>query len=76
MNTKATFFLFSFCSVFDFYIYFCWLSRSECEKRKAIWDACVAEINEEPDLKEKFDAQMLAAMDLMGQLSRSNRMNP
>ncbi len=42
-------------------------SRSKCEKRKAIWDACVAEIKEDPDEKKEFDVQMLAAMDLMGQ---------
>ncbi len=42
-------------------------SRSECEKRKAIWDACVSEIKENPDQQKSFDTQMLAAMDLFGQ---------
>ncbi len=42
-------------------------SRSECEKRKAIWNACVAEIKQDPGLKKDFDAQMLAVIDTMGQ---------
>jgi hypothetical protein len=42
-------------------------SRSECEKRKTIWDDCVAEINKDPGLKENFDVQMLAVMNQMGQ---------
>ncbi len=29
----------------------------------------MAEINEDPDLKENFEAQMLAAVNLMGQFS-------
>jgi hypothetical protein len=47
-------------------------SRSECEKRKAIWDACVAEINQDPGLKKDFDEQMLAAMNGMGQSTQTN----
>jgi hypothetical protein len=57
---------------FSFFIAFCfcfWQSRSECEKRKAIWDACVLETNEDPDLKEHFDTQMLSMLNLMGQFS-------
>jgi hypothetical protein len=42
-------------------------SRSECYKRKAIWDACVAEIKQDPVLKKDFDTQMLAVMDQIGQ---------
>ncbi len=48
--------------------FFC--SRSECEKRKALWDACVAEINQDPGQKKDFDTQMLAAMDGMGQYAQ------
>ena len=50
------------------YLLLCGLfcSRSECEKRKAIWDACVAEIKQDPGQKKDFDTQMLAAMDLLG----------
>jgi hypothetical protein len=65
METKIA----SFRFVLLFVFVFGKKSRSECEKRKAIWDACVAEINEDPDLKENFDAQMLAAVNLMGQYS-------
>jgi hypothetical protein len=42
-------------------------SRSECEKRKAIWDACAAEIKQDPGQTRDFDTQMLAVMDQMGQ---------
>ena len=42
-------------------------SRSECEKRKAIWDACVADIKQDPGRKKDFDTQMLAVMETMGQ---------
>ncbi len=35
----------------------------------------MAEINENPDLKEKFDAQMLAVTNLIGRLSRPKRIN-
>ncbi len=47
-------------------------SRSECEKRKAIWDTCVAEINQDPGQKIEFDKQMLAAMDGMGQYTQTD----
>ncbi len=48
-------------------------SRSECERRKAIWDACVAEIQQDPGQKRDFDAQMLAVMETIGQCSQTNR---
>jgi hypothetical protein len=41
-------------------------SRSECDKRKIIWDDCVAQIQTDADLKDKFDTQMIAAMDQVG----------
>ncbi len=41
-------------------------SRSECEKRKTMWDACVAEIKQDLDRTKDFDTQMLAVMDQMG----------
>jgi hypothetical protein len=47
-------------------------SRSECEKRKAIWDACVAEIKQDPGQKKVFDTQMLAVMDQMGQYTQTD----
>jgi hypothetical protein len=47
-------------------------SRSECEKRKAIWDACVAEMEEDPAQKKDFDAQMLALMDTIGQYTQTD----
>ncbi len=47
-------------------------SRSECEKRKAIWDACVAEIKEDPGQTKDFDTQMLAIMDSMGQHTQTD----
>ncbi len=47
-------------------------SRSECEKRKAIWDACVAEIKQDPGRKEGFDTQMLALMDTVGQYTQTD----
>jgi hypothetical protein len=40
-------------------------------KRKAIWDACVAEINEDPVLKEDFDKQMLEVAKTMGQSTQT-----
>ena len=52
------------CRVFFPVGSFC--SRSECEKRKAIWDACVAEIEQDPGQKKDFDTQMLAVMDMTG----------
>ncbi len=62
-HTSCRFFPFSVGS-------FC--SRSECEKRKAIWDACVAEIKLDPGLKKDFDAQMLAVMDMTGQYTKTD----
>jgi hypothetical protein len=47
-------------------------SRSECEKRKTIWDACVAEIEQDPGQKKEFDTQMLAAMDTIGQYTQTD----
>jgi hypothetical protein len=47
-------------------------SRSECEKRKAIWDDCVAEIEQDPDQKKDFDTQMLAVMDQIGQYTQAD----
>ncbi len=47
-------------------------SRSECEKRKAIWDACVAEIKQDLSLKKNFDAQMLAVIDGIGQNTQTD----
>jgi hypothetical protein len=46
-------------------------SRSECEKRKAIWDACVAEIDQDPGQKKAFDTQMLAVMNTIGQYTQT-----
>ena len=60
----------SFCYVFLPVGSFC--SRSECEKRKAIWDACVAEIKQDPGRKKDFDTQMLAAMDTVGQYTQND----
>jgi hypothetical protein len=37
--------------------------RSDCERRKAKWDGCMAEIEKDADVKANFDAQMLAVMD-------------
>jgi hypothetical protein len=56
-STSCRFFLFpvgSFCS------------RSECEKRKAIWETCVAEIKQDPGQQKDFDTKMLAVLDQMG----------
>jgi hypothetical protein len=36
----------------------------------------VAEINEDADLKENFDAQMLAVVNLMGPFSLPKRITP
>jgi hypothetical protein len=47
-------------------------SRSECEKGKAIWDACVAEIKQDPGQTKHFDTQMLAVMDQMGQYTQTD----
>jgi hypothetical protein len=57
-------------------VFFCpvgsFCSRSECEKRKAIWGACVAEIKQDPGHKKDFDTQMLAVMDQMGQYTQTH----
>jgi hypothetical protein len=47
-------------------------SQSECEKRKAIWDACAAEIKQDPRLKKDFDTQMLAVMNTAGQYASTD----
>ncbi len=47
-------------------------SRSECEKRKAIWDACVAEIEQDSGRKKDFDTQMLAVTDTLGQYTQTD----
>jgi hypothetical protein len=47
-------------------------SRSECEKRKEMWDACVAEIKQDPDQQKDFDTQMLAVMVHMGQYTQTD----
>ncbi len=60
----------SFCFVFLPVGFF--YSRSECEKRKAIWDACVAEIEQDPGQKKYFDQQMRAVMDQMGQYTQTD----
>ncbi len=53
-----------------FILYFQYdFSRSECEKRKAVWDSCVAEIQADANLKATFDIQMIAAMDQVGGLA-------
>jgi hypothetical protein len=74
MVSASTFLLnivWTFCAVTNKkYSSFC--SRSECEKRKAIWDVCVAEINQNPDLKKDFDMQMLAVVDGIGQNTQTN----
>jgi hypothetical protein len=59
-----------FLSFFFYCGIFC--SRRDCEKRKAIWDACVADIKQDPDQKKDFDTQMLAVMDTMGQYTRTD----
>jgi hypothetical protein len=59
LNTERT-----ICTIHCFWLFFC--SRSECERRKRIWDACVAEINEDLPDKEDFDAQMLALTSTIG----------
>ncbi len=51
---------FSFCGAGSF------CSRSECGKRKTIWDACVAGIKQDPVQQKGFDTQMLAVMETMG----------
>jgi hypothetical protein len=67
----------TFCALkktcFLAFFFFCGASRIECEKRKAIWDACVAEIKQDPDQKKDFDTQMLAVMDTLGQFSQTDR---
>jgi hypothetical protein len=50
--------------------YFC--SRNECEKRKAIWDACVVEIKKDPGQTKDFDTQMLELMDTAGQYAQAD----
>jgi hypothetical protein len=50
--------------------FFC--SRRECEKRKAIWDACVAAINADPAQKKDFDTQMLALTSAAGQYTQTD----
>jgi hypothetical protein len=44
-------------------------SRSDCEKRRAIWNACVAELKQDPGLKKDFDAHMLSVTETIGQYS-------
>jgi hypothetical protein len=56
-----------FFSLFSSFCVGSFCSRSECEKRKAIWDACVAEIYQDPGQKKDFDTQMVALMDQLGQ---------
>jgi hypothetical protein len=57
---------FSFCGVGSL------CSRSECDKRKAIWDACVAGIKQDPVQQKGFDTQMLAVMDQTGQYTQTD----
>ncbi len=64
--TKIRFFSFLFFSVGSF------CSRSECEKRKAIWDACVDEIKQDPSQKKDFETQMSVVMDTMGQYAQTD----
>jgi hypothetical protein len=61
-----------FLSVFFLLLCGLFCSRSECEKRKAIWDSCVAEIKQDPDQTKDFDTQMLAVMEQMGQYTQSD----
>ncbi len=65
-SKKSTSCRFSFFPVGSF------CSRSECEKRKAIWDACVMKIKQDPGQKTDFDAQMLALAGQMGQYTQTN----
>ncbi len=37
-----------------------------------MWDACVAEIKEDPGRKKDFDSQMLAVVDQMGQYTQTD----
>ena len=37
------------------------LSRSECEERKAMWDSCVAKMKDDSDVKEAFEEQLSTA---------------
>ncbi len=47
-------------------------SRIECEKRKAIWDACVAEITQDSGQKKDFDTQMRAVVEATGQYTQTD----
>jgi hypothetical protein len=78
---RASTFLLNFVRASTFLlIFFLWdlfplgscCSRSECEKRKAIWDACIAEIAQDPGQKKDFDTQMLAVVEQMGQYTQSD----
>jgi hypothetical protein len=40
------------------------LCRSECERHHALWERCVDDLRADPDVKETFDAQMLALVSL------------
>ncbi len=47
-------------------------SRSECEKRKVIWDVCVAGITQDPVQQKGFDTQMLAVLETLGQYTQTD----
>jgi hypothetical protein len=47
-------------------------SRSECEKRKAIWDSCVAGMKHDLGQKKEFDTQMLALTNALGQYTQTD----
>jgi hypothetical protein len=67
---RTSSFLLNIVWTFLSYIFFLsvgsFCSRSECEKRKAIWDACVVEIKQDLGQTKDFDSQMLAVMDTLG----------
>ncbi len=46
-------------------------SRSDCERRKRIWDAFVAEIDEYLNLKKDFDEEILALTSIIGRSTQT-----
>jgi hypothetical protein len=70
LNLVWTFCAFNKTNLLSFFSVGSFCSRSECEKRKAIWDACVAEIKQDSGQTKDFDSQMLAVMDTAGQYTQ------
>jgi hypothetical protein len=77
MDTFPCPLLFSTCvdtgrTIFVHFIFlgsFC--SQSECERRKTIWDACVAVIDEYLNLKKDFDEEILALTSIIGRSTQT-----